>query len=234
MATFILIHGAFFGGWCWDKVACRLYAAGHQVLVPTLSGMSNLRVSPAKETDLERHIKDTVRALDSSAGRDIILVGHSYGGMPVIGAADRRSDSISALVLLDAFAPRDGESVLTIRQSTARALCLTEDGHSIVPPDIGLFGLGKSAAKITGFLRPQPIGTWKQPIRLTCRFTQIPRKHYARLTHYASPYFDETFKYLATQPDWTVSRWRQQHCPMITDPDWTVRFLINLAQSPAT
>lgn len=202
-------------------------------MAPTLSGMSNLRASPAEETNLERHIEDTVRALDSSTGPDIVLVGHSYGGMPVMGAADRRSDSIGALVLLDAFAPRDGESVLTIRQSTAHTTRLTEDGYSIAPPDIGLFGLGNGAPEIAGFLRPQPVGTWKQPIRLTGRFTRIPRKHYARLTHYDSPYFDETFKRLATQQDWTVSQWPHHHCPMITDTDWTVRFLMDLAQSSA-
>ena len=225
MTTFVLIHGAFFAGWCWDEVAGRLRAAGHEVLAPTLSGLSDLNTYPTKQINLERHIEDTVCALDSATCSDIVLVGHSYGGMPVIGAADRRADRIATLVLLDAFAPRDGESVLTIRQATGRLPGLTEDEQSIAPPDIGLFGLKDRADEIAGLLRPQPLGTWQQPIRLTGRFTQIPRKHYARLTHYDSPYFDEMFKRLATQQGWTARQWPHHHCPMITDPDWTVRFL---------
>lgn len=228
MATFILIHGAFFGSWCWDDVACRLRAAEHEVLAPTLSGLSDLSASPADQINLEHHIEDVVRTLDCATCADIVLVGHSYGGMPVMGAADRCADRIGTLILLDAFEPRDGESVLMIRQSTGRIPGLTEDGQSIAPPDIGVFGLEGSTAEIADLLRPQPLGTWRQPIRLSGRFRRIPRKHYARLEHYDSPYFDETFKRLASQRGWTVSQWPQPHCPMITDPDWTVRFLTDL------
>lgn len=226
MATFILIHGAFFAGWCWDDVACRLRAAGHGVLAPTLSGLSDPGISPAEPINLRHHIEDVGRALECASCKDIVLVGHSYGGMPVMGAADRYADRIGALILLDAFKPRDGESVLTIRRATGRLPGLTEDGQAVAPPDIGIFGLGNRAAELADRLCPQPLGTWQQPIRLSGRFMRIPRKHYARLQQYDSPYFDDTLKRLARRRDWAVSQWPQPHCPMITDPDWTVRFLI--------
>ena len=204
---------------------CRLRAAGHGVLAPTLSGLSDPGISPAEPINLEHHIEDVGRALESASCKDIVLVGHSYGGMPVMGAADRHADRIGTLILLDAFQPRDGESVLTIRRATGRLPGLTEDGQAVAPPDIGVFGLGDRAAELAGRLSAQPLGTWQQPIRLSGGFTRVPRKHYARLQQYDSPYFDDTVKRLAHRRDWAVSKWPQPHCPMITDPGWTVRFL---------
>ena len=115
LATFILIHGAFFGGWCWDGVVNRLVALGHSVHAPTLTGLAERRHLRTAETDLLCHIEDVVMSIDAVEEPRIVLVGHSYGGMPVMGAADARAGRIAALVFLDAAVPQTGETLLSIR-----------------------------------------------------------------------------------------------------------------------
>lgn len=114
MATFVLVHGGGHGGWCYRKVAGLLRAAGHAVFTPTLTGLAERShlVSPA--VDLDTHITDVVNLLAWEDLQDIILVGHSYGGMVITGVADRAADRIAELVYLDAAHPLDGESLATV------------------------------------------------------------------------------------------------------------------------
>ena len=225
VTRFLLIHGSFFGGWCWDRVAENLRRQGHSVFTPTLTPFAD---SPI---DLSCHIADVIEALDQVGGTDTILVGHSYGGMPVLGAADARARAIGALVLLDAFAPRDDESVLSIRaaaQSSSPAL--TKDGAAIAVPDPTVLGLGKWTDHLASQLTPQPHATWTERIQLTGAFAQIQRKYFARMTGFKAPYLDQTYDRLKLQADWQVTRCDEGHCPMLTAPEWTSAFLNRIAQ----
>ena len=109
MAVFVLIHGGGHGGWCYAKVVKRLRAAGHEVLSPSLPGCGEHAHIISPDIDLDCHITDVVNLLFSEDLRDVILVGHSYGGMVITGVADRASDRIRELVYLDAAHPIDGE-----------------------------------------------------------------------------------------------------------------------------
>jgi pimeloyl-ACP methyl ester carboxylesterase len=112
MATFVLVHGGGHGGWCWQPVARRLRAAGHEVHAPTLTGLGERRHLLTAETGLETHIEDVAQQLFHEDLREVVLVGHSYGGMVITGAADRCPERIARLVYLDAAIPANGERLV--------------------------------------------------------------------------------------------------------------------------
>ena len=114
MATYVLVHGGGHGGWCYQKVKRLLEAAGHEVFAPSLTGLAERSSSLSTEIDLDFHIDDVVQLLHHWDLRDVILVGHSYGGMVITGAGDRASERIGKLVYLDAANPANGESLVDI------------------------------------------------------------------------------------------------------------------------
>ena len=114
MATFVLVHPALFGGWCWKKVSPLLHARGHAVHTPTLTGLGE-RVHLARpEVGLDTHVDDVVNLLTYEDLHDVVLVGNSSGGVVITGVVDRVPERIGHLVYLDAFVPEDGQSMLDI------------------------------------------------------------------------------------------------------------------------
>lgn len=109
MATFVLVHGTWHGGWCWKKVTPLLRDAGHAVFAPTLTGLGARAHLLTVDIGLDTHIEDIVNLLKYEDLHDVILVGHSYGGMVVAGAAQRLPDRLAHLVYLDAMFPMDDD-----------------------------------------------------------------------------------------------------------------------------
>src|SRR5262249_11006109 len=109
MATFILVHGAWHGSWCWKRVRSALKKAGHDVFTPTLTGVGERSHLLAETVDLGIHTLDVLNLVKWEELNDFVLCGHSYGGMVVSGVADRVPDRVRALVYLDAFVPEHGE-----------------------------------------------------------------------------------------------------------------------------
>ena len=122
MATFVLLHSAFAGGWVWRKPAKLLQAAGHEVLRPTLTGLGERVHLATPEVGLYTHIEDVVNVFRYEEVHDAILVGHSYSGMVVTGVAERIPELISQLVYLDADVPQDGQSEADLFPETAAYL----------------------------------------------------------------------------------------------------------------
>ncbi|MCB2080086.1 MAG: alpha/beta hydrolase [Novosphingobium sp.] len=114
MATFVLVHGGGHGGWCYNKVSPLLRERGHLVYSPSLTGCGDRKHAVSADTNLDTHITDIVNLIEYDELTDVILVGHSYGGMVITGVADRASQSIRELVYLDAAHPEDGESLRMI------------------------------------------------------------------------------------------------------------------------
>ena len=108
--TFLLVHGAWHGGWCWRRVVPLLQQAGHTVLTPSLTGLGERAHLSRPDIDLDTHINDIVMLIDMEELEDIVLVGHSYAGMVVTGVADRVTTKIRRLVYLDAFLPENGKA----------------------------------------------------------------------------------------------------------------------------
>jgi pimeloyl-ACP methyl ester carboxylesterase len=106
MATFVLVHGSWAGSVVWRQLAQRLRKAGHEVYAPTLTGIGARKHLLSREVNLDTHIQDVVGVIDDEDLSDIILVGHSYGGMVISGVADRVPETVASLVYLDAFVRR--------------------------------------------------------------------------------------------------------------------------------
>lgn len=132
--TYVIVHGAWGGGWAFRRVEQLLRARGHEVYRPTLTGLGERRHLAGPSVGLSTHIEDVVNVLLFEDLRDVVLVGHSYGGMVITGVADRVPERIRSLVYLDAIVPADGESVLEAMGSRAEWIKPMErDGH-LVPP----------------------------------------------------------------------------------------------------
>ena len=116
--TCVLVHGAWGGGWDWKHVADLLTADGNTVFRPTLTGQGEHSNLASTNLDLDTHIQDIVNVILWENLHDVVLVGHSYGGMVITGVADRVPDRIRHLVYVDALLPADGESVNAIRPKT--------------------------------------------------------------------------------------------------------------------
>ncbi len=176
MATYVLVHGGGHGGWCYTKVARRLRAAGHDVHAPTLTGLGERSHLLRPGIDLDLHIDDVVALLHYEDLRDVILVGHSYGGMVITGIADRASERIGRLVYLDAANPVNGQSLLDVAGpmiEATRPAGAVVDGVELVllpSPEAGRFygvtdddDVAWMADRLTG----HPWACFEQPLRLT-------------------------------------------------------------------
>src|SRR5260221_8204502 len=112
--TFVLVHGAWHGGWCYRHTAAALRKMGHEVFTPTHTGVGERAHRADENITLETHIRDVAGCIEAEELSDIILVGHSYCGMGITGGADRMAERIKGLVYLDAFGPEDGESLMAL------------------------------------------------------------------------------------------------------------------------
>jgi pimeloyl-ACP methyl ester carboxylesterase len=169
MATFVLVHGAWHGGWCWQKVIPFLEAAGHEVYAPTLTGLAERASELSPDIGLDTHIQDVVGLLQEKNLHGVILVGHSYGGMVITGVVDQAPERIAHLVYLDTFVPRDGESMVDVSPMVIRFLLRRQaqaDGWRI--DSRGTYGVTTEPDRswVLRSVTPQPLKTLEQPLHL--------------------------------------------------------------------
>src|SRR3954464_8697480 len=130
MASFVLVHGAWHGSWCWQRVRSALQALGHQVFTPTLTGVGERSHLLSTQVDLRTQILDVVNLIRWEGLNDIVLCGHSYGGFVVSGVADELPERVRSLVFLDAFVPENGESLADYAPITPEQIT---DGWKVKP-----------------------------------------------------------------------------------------------------
>ena len=118
--TFVLVHGAWHGGWCWRHVADLLTKAGHQVFTPTLTGLGERSHLIDASVNLSTHITDIVNVLKWERLNNVVLCGHSYGGFVISGVAEEMQDAIASMVFVDAFVPQNGDTVATLASPPTR------------------------------------------------------------------------------------------------------------------
>lgn len=171
-ATYVLVHGAWHGGWCWKRVRAGLRDMGHHVFTPTLTGLGERSHLNSATVDLSTHIADVVNLLRWEDLSDVILCGHSYGGAVIRGAADWVPERIRALVYLDAFVPEDGESVFDLhapeRTQHMRLRAETAGGGWSVPPiPAERFNVNpRDADWVNAQCTPQSIASFEERIKL--------------------------------------------------------------------
>jgi pimeloyl-ACP methyl ester carboxylesterase len=171
--TFVLIHGSWHGGWCWARVANPLRAQGHRVYTPTQTGLGERSHLLSRDITLDTFVTDLVNVLEWEDLTDVVLVGHSFGGIAVTGAADRVPQRIRHLVYLDSLILRQGETAFSVfpPEVVAARRKLAQDfsgGVSIPVPDAQAFGITDPAdgAWVKGKCTPHPISTYEDPMVL--------------------------------------------------------------------
>ena len=143
MAVIVLAHGAWSAAWSWKKLRLPLAAAGHEFYAPTYTGLGERAHLARPENDLDTHIQDVLGVLKYEELRDVVLLGHSYGGMVATGVADRARERVARLVYLDAFVPEDGQALIDLLPERERQRHLDSvkngDGWRVqpnpIPPD---------------------------------------------------------------------------------------------------
>ena len=188
MATFVLVHGGGHGGWCYQRVSRLLSDAGHQVYAPTLTGVGERSHLVGPHVDLDLHVRDIAAVLHYEDLHDVILVGHSYGGMVITGAGGTAPDRIGKLVYLDAANPKNGESLVDVAGPViemARPAGRTVDGVELIllpSPEAGMFygvtdpaDLAWMASRLTG----HPWKCFEQRLALpdAAGYANIPQYH---------------------------------------------------------
>ncbi len=236
MATYVLVHGGGHGGWCYQKVARLLRARGHEVYTPTLTGLGEREHLLSPEVDLDCHITDVVKLLHFEDLQDVILVGHSYGGMVITGIGDRAADRIGHLVYLDAANPVNGQSLVDVARpmmEAARAMGQVVDGIELVllpGEDSPLFYGVTDPADIEWMrprLTPHPFKCFEQALRLEneAALWAIPQTHIVCTSTLATRDV-EAIRERAEGRLWDVDT---GHDLMITEPEAVAELLLRLA-----
>ena len=178
--TYILVHGAWHGSWCWKRVRAALQSAGHNVFTPTLTGMGERSHLNSAAVDLSTHIADIVNLIHWEGLSDVVLCGHSYAGCVITGVADQIPDRISALVFLDAFVPENGESFMDIvpaevAQAVRNQASATGEGWKVNPIPAHVLGVRdpRDVAWVDAQCTPQAMATLEERIKLTGNLEDI-------------------------------------------------------------
>jgi pimeloyl-ACP methyl ester carboxylesterase len=183
MTTFVLVHGAWHGGWCWNRVSHSLHVTGSNVYTPTLTGLGERAHLASRETDLETHIADVLGVLEMEDLKDIVLVGHSYGGIVVTAVADRAAGRIAQLVYLDGVVPHDGQCLFSCISPQAKAFFEEKAGDSwcipVAAASVQFLGLKREedVRWVMPKLKPHPIRTFRDAVRLTSKSPPLTRTY---------------------------------------------------------
>jgi pimeloyl-ACP methyl ester carboxylesterase len=230
VTTFVLVHGAWHGGWCWSRVVERLWARGHRAYAPTLTGLGDRAHLFSGDITLATHVADVANLLHYDDLRDVVLCGHSYGGCVIAGAIERAPERIASAVFLDAFIPQNGQAVFDIvpPEQRARQLEAIAGAGGIALPPIPAANFRVNAADramVDARCVPQPAGTFGERIVLTDAQARVAHRSFVRATAYPSVTFDR-FRGAAADAGWTVYDVPCGHDVMLDDPDRLVEILL--------
>lgn len=234
--TFVLVHGAWHGGWCYRDTAAELRRHGNTVFTPTLTGLGERSHLRADVINLDTHIQDIVNVFLFEELQDVVLVGHSYAGMVITGVADKVADRISALVYLDAFVPtKDGDSAAKLNPAGLSSAMgqMGQDGWSVPPRPSSYLGVKpRNQARVDRLCVPQPLAPSLQELRLTDRQLSISNRHFVWAKGWGGPQADTPMRpyYLALRndPAWKVHVMDCGHDMMVDEPMATARLLMEV------
>ncbi len=222
--TFVLVSGAWHGGWCWRRVERSLRAKGHQVFAPSLTGVADRAHLLTKDVALSTHVEDVARLLELEDLREVVLVGHSYGGMVITGVAAKAAARLARLLYLDAFVPAPGQSAFDLMspkyvESWRRRAREQGDGYR-VPPMLSARAMGvvdaKDAAWVDAKLTPHPLRTFEEKLSFDPKALAGLAKTYVWCTAYSG--FGPTAARVKGQ-GFTVHELDAGHDAMVTAPD---------------
>jgi pimeloyl-ACP methyl ester carboxylesterase len=228
--TFVLIHGAWHGGWCWRRVADLLKREGHRVYAPSLTGLADRSHLLSKDITLDTHIADIVNLMKWEDLRDVCLVAHSYGGWPASGALEQIHDRVAAIVWLDAFKPANGDRGTDFASAFSRKAfeeSVARGEPARPPPPASVFLVNEAdQAWVDAKLTRQPNGVSTQPIQLSGARERVAKKLYIRAPRYAQPAFDRAYAECRADNSWRTLETDAGHDVMIDAPEWLAEVLL--------
>jgi pimeloyl-ACP methyl ester carboxylesterase len=250
VSAFVIVHGAWGGGWEWSPVARLLRERGHDVLTPTLTGMGErAHLGGQSHVGLATHVEDVAAVLRFENLRDAVLCGASYGGMPVTGAADQAADLIRVVIYVDALVPRAGQSALDLLPESFGDMVRAGVGeHGAlwrVPMPVDLFEKLIPAGSVPdgvradylARVRDQPAATFMEPVQLTGTVDGV-RRTFVRCTQgdFAEELGGDPIEACAARAraeGWPYRELSAPHDPQVFDPVGTASLLEELADSCA-
>jgi pimeloyl-ACP methyl ester carboxylesterase len=223
--TFVLVHGAWHGGWCWKKLTPLLRSAGYSVFAPTLTGLGERSHLISPTVDLTMHIADIVAVLEYEDLQNVVLVGHSYGGMVITGVAETEGPRLAQLVYLDAFLPENGKSV----KDYAKLNPTRDDGWRVpVPGSAPRFGITdeRDIAWMEKRLGDQPNKTFTEPIQMSSDKNHFVQRSFIQCTK--APFFSEAAARAKKDGFRSRELFAGGHDVMITKPELLAKSLLDL------
>lgn len=229
--TFVLVHGAWHGGWCWRRVADVLVARGHRVFAPSLTGVGDRAHLFSKDISLQTHVDDILSVVDSEELSDFVLVGHSYAGMVISGVADTLGERVSRYVYLDARVPSDMSPGASFswseldspekREERLKSVHEQGQGVALPPPPPGAFGVTEPSdvAWLERRLRPMPVGTYIGAFTFKRSGSNGLKRTYIAATRPPYAALVPTHDRMRGDNTWSFTTIEAAHDSMVTAPD---------------
>lgn len=233
--TFVLVHGAWHGGWCWSKVADALRSCGHEVYTPTLTGLGERSHLVGCDVTMQTLVQDVANVLTWEDLQDVTLVGHSFGGLVISGVADLMPQRLHRLVYLDAFLLESGVSTFDTLPADVveklRAVAADQPVAALPAPRPKSLGLTDpdDIAFVESRLTPQPLGTYETSIQLK---HPIGNGLPCTYVHCTSPSFaavQESREWVKSNTNWPWMELETGHDAMVSAPSLVTRLLCSLA-----
>jgi pimeloyl-ACP methyl ester carboxylesterase len=220
--TYLLVHGAWCGGFIWREVADRLRARGHRVFAPTLSGLADRSHLLPLGIELQTHVSDVTGLIRWEELSDVVLVGHSYGGMVISSVAEQAPEGvIRSIVYLDAFYAPSGQSL---------ADCTPPEMAAAFSVDPVPFPFAETAdPHFLSLTTPHPLRTITDRPALTGARERVPIKTYVLATAPVNPMFWAMAEGLRSAPGWRVRETATGHAMQLERPDETTALLLEAA-----
>lgn len=231
MANIVLVHGAWHGGWCYRDTAKALRAMGHEVFTPTHTGVGERFHAARENITLETHIRDVVGCIEWEELNDVVLCGHSYGGMVITGVADRLPGRVKTLVYLDAFVPRHGESLIALLNQALppevaaqfiggfRGAAAEQNSGLTQPIPADMFNVAeKHRAWVNRLCRPQALATFEMPVLLSGGIDRVKHRHYILADGWDPSPFRHFAKLYDGKPGWSLAKMPCGHDVMVDMP----------------
>ncbi len=229
----VLVPGAWHGGWCWDAVVPELKSKGLASAALTLTGVSERAAEASRSTSVADHVADVVRAIDAAEPGRVLLVGHSYAGLPITQAAAQRPSRLTRVVYLDAFVPAPGQSMFDLMKpgfvASWKKRCAAGDGWR-VPPMLSAKAMGVDdlalAKQVDARLTPHPLRTFTDAVEFDAEALSAVPRTYVRCARYKG--FGPTAARVAKE-GWDVRTLDAGHDAMLSHPSAVATLLADLA-----
>jgi pimeloyl-ACP methyl ester carboxylesterase len=233
--SFLVCHGAWSAGWAWKKMHPLMLAAGHRLVTPSYTGLGERAHLANPSIDLETHIADILNVIRYEDLRDIVLVGHSYGGMVATGVADRARDRVAQLIYLDAFVPKDGQSLFDLNEpgrAHMQALAKTGDGWRVPPNPTPPDTPQADQQWLTERRVDMPIKCFETKLKLSGE-PSMPRGYIYATRVTPADTFGPFARRAKSEPGWRYHEIDASHSPNVTAPEALMALLQRIVAEQA-